>query len=62
MPTRSPQFGIISSVTSSYLREWVTTGLLDQGYICIARQYGAAYRGKGYKTPEQGIRERVVVL
>ena len=62
VPSRSPQVGIISSVTTSYLREWVKTGLFSSGVICITRQYGPAYRGKGYKTPEQGIRERVVVL
>ena len=36
---RSPQFGIISTVTSSYLREWVfNTGLFSSGVICVARQ------------------------
>ena len=30
-----------------------TSGLLDKGYICVARQYEPAYRGKGYYKPEQ---------
>ena len=36
---RSPQFGIISTVTSSYLRELVfITGLFTSEVICVARQ------------------------
>ena len=36
----SPQFAIIASVPSSYLREWVLRlAFLVKGYICIARQY-----------------------
>ena len=37
VPARSPQVGIISSATSSYLREWVKTGLFNSEVICIAR-------------------------
>ena len=60
---RSPQLASISSVTSSYLREWVfTTGLFSSGLIGNRRQYIPAYRGKGYKTSDQGIRKRVLVL
>ena len=36
---RSPQFGIISPITSSYLRELVfKTDLFSSGVICVARQ------------------------
>ena len=35
---RSPQFGISSSVNSSYLREWVKNGLFSSGVISVARQ------------------------
>ena len=59
----STQIGTILSVNSSGFKGvGFTTGPLDQGYICVARQYGPAYRGKGYKTPEQEKRERVVLL
>ena len=40
----SPQFGIILSLTSSYLREWVLRlACVVKGYICVARQNSPAY-------------------
>ena len=36
-----------------FKRVGFTTGLLDKGYICVAKQYGPACRGNGYKSEQR---------